>query len=109
MRPRLPHPFIASHRRQLVTLCRHYGVQRLALFGSILRADFDPSRSDIDVLVEFARYGGDSPARQYFDFKAALEKLFGRPVDLVELSAMPDSRLRRIIERTQVPVYAEAA
>ncbi|MGH8226516.1 MAG: nucleotidyltransferase family protein [Steroidobacteraceae bacterium] len=96
-------------RDQIVRLCRRFGVRRLALFGSILRPDFDPARSDVDLAVEFGPPIGRSPARQYFDFKAALEALFGRPVDLVELSAMPDSRLRRIIERTQVPVYAEAA
>jgi predicted nucleotidyltransferase len=57
----------------------------------------------------FAALGrGASNTRQYFDFKAALEQLFGRRVDLVELDAMRDSRLKRIIERSQVEVYAEA-
>lgn len=32
--------------------CRRYRIQRLALFGSILRDDFGPD-SDVDVLVEF--------------------------------------------------------
>jgi hypothetical protein len=32
-----------------------------------------------------------------------------RPVDLVELEAMPDTRLKRIIEHTKVPIYAGAA
>ncbi len=45
------------------------------------------------------RYG---PADQYFEFKA-VERLVGRPVDLVEVKAMADSRLKRVIERTQVP------
>jgi hypothetical protein len=31
-----------------------------------------------------------------------------RPVDLVEMKAMADSRLKRVIERTQVPVYEQA-
>lgn len=103
------HPLIAAHRVEIAALCRRYGVLQLALFGSILRPDFDPQRSDIDIVVEFSHREGTSPARQYFDFKAALEKLLGRPVDLVELSAMPDSRLRRVIERTQEPLYVEAA
>jgi hypothetical protein len=46
---------------------------------------------------------------QYFEFKAAVERLVGRPVDLVEMKAMADSRLKRVIERTQVPVYEQAA
>jgi len=100
---------IAQHRSEIAALCHRYDVQRLAVFGSILREDFDAQSSDIDMVVEFRNDVSASPAHQYFDFKAALERLLGRPVDLVELDAMPDSRLKRIIERTQVPVYAEAA
>jgi len=86
-----------------------YAVRRLAFFGSALREDFDPATSDLDVTVEFGKPRGRSAERQYFDFKTALEELFGRPVDLVELAAMPDSRLKRYIERSQVPVYGKAA
>ena len=50
-----------------------------------------------------------SAARQYFDFKRDLELLLERPVDLVDLGAVEDSRLKRIIERTKVPIYAAAA
>jgi predicted nucleotidyltransferase len=100
---------IASHREAIAQLCQRYRVRRLTVFGSALRSDFDPQRSDIDLAVEFAHEAAASPARQYFDFKFALEQLLARRVDLVELEAMPDSRLRRIIERTQVPLYAEAA
>ncbi|MFM8656406.1 MAG: nucleotidyltransferase domain-containing protein, partial [Chthoniobacterales bacterium] len=29
------------------------GIRRLALFGSVLRHDFNPQASDVDVLVDF--------------------------------------------------------
>lgn len=93
----------------IAVLCRRYSVRCLSVFGSALRKDFDPATSDIDFVVEFAVPPQGSPAHQYFGFKAALEELLNRRVDLVELSAMPESRLRRLIERTQRPVYAEAA
>jgi predicted nucleotidyltransferase len=98
---------ITAHRDDIERLCRRYGVRHLALFGSAARADFDSQTSDVDLVAEFGPT--DSPARQYFDFKAALEELLGRPVDLVELAALPESRLRRIIARTQVPLYVQAA
>ena len=44
-RIQIPHDRIA-------TICRHYHISRLALFGSVLRDDFRPD-SDVDVLVEF--------------------------------------------------------
>ena len=100
---------IRRHQSEIAALCHRYGVRRLAVFGSVLREDFNPESSDIDLVVGFRSDVGASAADQYFDFKAALEQVLGRSVDLVELDAMPDSRLKRIIERTQVAVYAEAA
>jgi predicted nucleotidyltransferase len=94
---------------EIAQLCERYGVRELALFGSILRSDFDPTSSDVDAAVKFGPPTNDSFARQYFDFKAALEHLLMRKVDLVELEAMPDTRLRRIIEHAKVPIYAAAA
>jgi predicted nucleotidyltransferase len=102
-------PLLALHRDAISQLCVEFGVRRLAAFGSILREDFDQSSSDADFVVDFLPVQYLSPADQYFGFKSALEHLLGRPVDLVELDAMPDSRLKRIIERTQIPVYGQAA
>ncbi len=75
-------------QEQLTDFCRRWGVSELALFGSILRADFRPD-SDVDVLVSFM----PSARRTLFDMvkmQSELEDLFGREVDLVE---------RRAIER----------
>jgi uncharacterized protein len=106
--PTLPGP-LADHVRELRALCRRYTVRRLGAFGSVLREDFDPLRSDIDLAVEFGRSRRHGPADQYFLFKASLERVLGRKVDLVELRAMPTSRLKQSIERSQVPVYEQAA
>ncbi|NOZ51402.1 MAG: nucleotidyltransferase family protein [Chloroflexi bacterium] len=43
---------IAIEQERLAAFCRHNHIQRLSLFGSVLRNDFG-SESDIDVLVEF--------------------------------------------------------
>jgi predicted nucleotidyltransferase len=103
-------PAMIEHLRgDIAQLCKRYGVRELALFGSVLRSDFNPASSDVDAAVNFGPPADDSLARQYFDFKAALEHLLSRPVDLVELEAMPDTRLKRIIEHTKVPIYAAAA
>jgi uncharacterized protein len=90
-------------------LCHRYAVRSLAVFGSALDREFDPDHSDIDLAVDFAPSAECRPARQYFDFKTDLEQLLKCPVDLVELAAMPDSRLRRIILRSQVMLHEEAA
>lgn len=47
------HPLIEQNREQIARLCRKYGVERLDVFGSIVRDDFDPARSDVDVVARF--------------------------------------------------------
>lgn len=91
--------FIETLRPQLADLCRRFHVRRLDLFGSALREDFDPSRSDADLLVEFEPKSPLKALDQYFGLKQALEELFGRPVDLVVLGAVKNPYLRAEIDR----------
>lgn len=103
------HPLITNHRDPIAALCRRYGVRRLEVFGSLLREDFDSATSDVDLVVEFEPEPNGGAFDRYFGLKEALETLFQRPVDLVELGAMPNTRLKRLIERSMIPVYATPA
>jgi predicted nucleotidyltransferase len=102
-----PLSFTAEQRRIIAELCRRYSVRKLALFGSAVRDDFDPATSDVDVAVIFRAAADAATATAYFDLKSGLESALRRPVDLVELEAMPESRLKRQIVRTQVPLYVD--
>ena len=67
-------------RSQVAAFCRRHHIQRLALFGSVLRADFRP-QSDVDVLVQF------DPDHVPGLFRLAgmereLSGIFGRKADL---------------------------
>ncbi len=98
---------IALHRDELRDLCRRFRVRRLEVFGSAARGDFDPARSDIDFLVEFA--GDDDDLARFVDFKQALESLLARRVDLVDRKAIESSRnyiRKRHILTDAKPVYA---
>lgn len=55
-----------------------------------MREDFDPKRSDIDVLYEFMP--DVNLGWGIVDMKEELEKLFGRTVDLVSKRAIERSR-----------------
>ena len=44
---------IRIDRERLAEFCRARGIRKLSVFGSVLREDFDPERSDVDVLAEF--------------------------------------------------------
>ena len=43
---------IQIDREKIAEFCRARGIRKLSLFGSVLRDDFDPARSDVDVLAE---------------------------------------------------------
>jgi uncharacterized protein len=44
---------ITFPKDKIEAFCRRYHVNRLTLFGSALREDFDPVKGDVDMLVEF--------------------------------------------------------
>jgi len=97
---------IEEKREQVAELCRHYHVRRLALFGSALRDDFDPQRSDLDFVVEFEPRPPGTYAKTYFGLLLALEQLFDRRVDLVEPDAVRNPYFREEIEAQQETLYA---
>lgn len=104
------HPAIEAKLDDIIRLCREHGVKRLEIFGSAARGDdFDPTRSDVDFLVEFEESARKPWLGEYQDFTAALENLLGRKVDLVSLGGLAQMRNRfrqRTIEEDRRPVYA---
>ena len=83
--PNLPHlPALLSDKLEpLRALCEHYGVEKLELFGSAARGEFDPGHSDLDFIVRMKGRREPGYARRFCDFADALEALYGRPVDLL--------------------------
>ncbi len=97
---------IGLKREEIAELCRHHRVRRLALFGSTVGEGFDPERSDLDFLVEFKPLPPGTYADTYFGLLEALQQLFGRPVDLVDDSAIKNPYFRESVERSQALLYA---
>jgi hypothetical protein len=97
---------IARHRQQLMELCRKYDVARLDVFGSAARENFDPSRSDLDFLVDFKNFTIHNAADRFFDLLFDLEKLFDRKVDLVLDSAIQNPYFRKSVDQERVNLYA---
>lgn len=90
---------------EIERICRRFGVTRLAVFGSAATEDFDPERSDLDVLVEFSD-GTDDLFDAYFGLREELEDIAGRPVDLVMASAVKNPYVLRSIAETRQDLYA---
>lgn len=97
---------IRDHEVRIEELCRRFHVRRLDLFGSAATGAFDPSRSDIDFLVEFEPLPTGHHADAWFGLQEALEELLGRPIDLVAAGAVRNPFFRAELERTRLPLYA---
>ncbi len=97
---------IAERSERLADLCCRYGVQRLDLFGSATRTDFDKMRSDIDLLVQFEKESPLGAFDRYMCLKEELEALFGRQVDLVEANALRNPYVKAEIMRHRELLFA---
>ncbi|MBV9774711.1 MAG: nucleotidyltransferase family protein [Gemmatimonadetes bacterium] len=91
-------------QERIAEFCRRWHVTEFSLFGSVLREDFRAD-SDVDVLVVFEP-GTELGWEDWERMQQELEAVFGRPVDLVEKSAVTNPFRRSHILRTHRVVYA---
>lgn len=99
------HAIVEEHRAEVEQLCRQYRVRRLDVFGSAVRGGFDTEKSDLDFLVDLGPLTPSEYHQVYFDLLDALRELFGRPVDLVEDSAIKNPYFRKSVEGTRERLY----
>ena len=81
---------IEQHAAEL----RRLGARRMGVFGSCARGE-EQTDSDVDVYIEF-----EDNARtfdNFFDIHVLLERLFGRPIDLVTDKALSETKARLIL------------
>ncbi|RLA63745.1 MAG: nucleotidyltransferase [Epsilonproteobacteria bacterium] len=90
--------------------CIKWKVRELSFFGSVLRDDFDPVKSDLDILVLFNEKAGTT-LFDLVEMKDELEILFKRKVDLISKRGIQEStnpyRKKEILESAKV-IYIEA-
>jgi hypothetical protein len=96
---------IEQQKTSIADLCRRHEVRRLDLFGSAVRGDFQPERSDLDFIVQFTRTGYAGYADAFLDFAEALERLLGRKVDLLTERMIRNPYFRASVEATRQIIY----
>ena len=100
----LPKTAIPLPMKEIEAFCRKWGVKEFALFGSVLRDDFEAD-SDVDVLLDLV----DDPERSpdyAFEMYDELTSMFGRKIDLVErfwlMRSQNPYRKQQILESARV-------
>jgi hypothetical protein len=84
---------LSDHKKILLRL----GAQALSLFGSVARDD-SSATSDVDVLIEFDSKRG---LFGFISLKNYLEKLLGRPVDLVTKDALHPALRKKVLREAK--------
>ncbi|MEO6194110.1 MAG: nucleotidyltransferase domain-containing protein [Thermoanaerobaculia bacterium] len=102
------HSIIQEHIEALRALALKHRVERLDLFGSAAREDFDPETSDLDFLVSFEPMPPVEHADSFFGLLEDLQRLFGRRIDLLEAEPIENPYRRESIERSRKVLYEAA-
>ncbi len=100
-------PQVSIRKDQLTAFCKRWQITELALFGSVLRDDFGPE-SDVDVLVEFEERARHT-LLDIAQMENELSRMLGREVDLIERTAVEQSRnyiRRKAILDSAETIYA---
>ena len=98
--------YLDEYREAIQQLCDRFEVERLDLFGSAARGDFNPKSSDLDFLVLFQRNGAVNAADRYLGLLAGLEDLFERKIDLVDVAAARNPYFMAEARKHRVMLYA---
>jgi len=96
---------IQIDREKVAEFCRARGIRKLSLFGSVPREDFDPERSDVDVLAEFHPRALRDSGWGYVLYGEELREILGRKVDFcTHLRPW----LQPLVEKQALTIYAES-
>ena len=95
---------VKQHRRELVGLCRKYGIAKLDVFGSAATGSFAPGKSDVDFVIEFL-VSDPGIADRLLDFADAAEMLLATSVDIVIESGISNPYLRHSISESREAIY----
>lgn len=95
---------IKVDRSAVADFCSQRGIRRLALFGSVLRQDFNPETSDVDVLADFQPGALRGLGLGYFDFGPDLSRILGHRVDFC---SKLNRYIRPLVEREMLVIYEQ--
>ena len=99
-----PMNLIENNIQKIIDLCKKHKVHKLFVFGSVLTSRFNDN-SDVDLIVDFNKAEVSDYFDNFFDFKYALENLFGRKVDLLEEQTIKNPYLKKNVDATKTLIY----
>jgi uncharacterized protein len=98
-------PILETKINEVISILKSHKIVRAFAFGSVTGADFT-QQSDIDFLVHFQPLLKPSErGALHLSLYDTLEKLLGRPVDVIPEDRIRNPFLRKSIEASKVLIY----
>ena len=94
---------IGIPKKQIADFCQRWHICELAVFGSVLRDDFD-SDSDVDILISFEAEA-DWGLIDHLRMEQELANLLGRKIELLSKRAV--ERSHNLVRRREILNTAE--
>ncbi|MYF36413.1 MAG: hypothetical protein F4226_06400 [Synechococcus sp. SB0678_bin_12] len=94
-----------SQRHDVVLACRRHHVKHMAPVRLGLRDDFQPGRSDLDLLVEFQSLEPTALVDACFNLEQQLASILDQPVDLVMAGAIHNPYVWAEIQASRQLIY----
>lgn len=95
----------------LEAFCIKWKIKTFYFFGSVLRADFNPNKSDLDIMVEFKK-DAEWTLLDHVEMRDEMITITGRSVDLLTKKSIERSqnkiRKEEILSTAKV-IYESAA
>jgi len=83
---------IESLKKLKPELTKRYSVSSIGIFGSVVREDFSPTHSDVDIIVDFSEQIGV----EFIDLAEYLESNINRKIDLVSQKGIKQKYFEQI-------------
>ena len=99
---------IEKNKTKLISLCNKYKVNRMFIFGSAVKGNFNSTSSDIDLIVEIEDMPPAEKGELLMRLWTDLENLFSRKIDMLTTSNVKNPFLRREIENSKFLIYDRA-
>ena len=90
-------PLIEAHRSEILAMAERNGLRNVRVFGSMARGDADET-SDVDLLVTLPP---DTSGLALFGLEIDVEKLLGRPVDVLTEGCLHDMFRERVLREAK--------
>lgn len=101
-------PLVQDNIARIQDICKTFGVQKMFVFGSAARGEDFDAESDIDLLYKLNPEVRARPVEEqpdFFEMLFSLEELFGRKVDLIDLTRVKNPYLIQGINQCKLKLY----